>query len=334
MWSCPSCFRGLLLAAIGMLVTAVGHADEPRDVVARVGDVVIGREKLETLLGRLGGAASGDETQRQRAQASVLEQLVDEQILRAELAKAGVAIEPEAVEVAIDRLRQQVKAQGRDLETALAATGGTIESLREQASLEMAIAAYVQPRMTDDAINRVFEANRRELDGTRLRVSHIVLRPDGVGGNPDETLRQQAALIRGEIVKGHMSFADAAKQFSAGPSRREGGDLGWIGPEGPMHEAFSREVYPLARGGITEPFITTFGVHLATVTAVAPGRVGLSAVRGRVEKLLATELVRGLVAEGRTKTPVSIAPGVPHFDPATLGQPPARRPVVVRAGSD
>lgn len=131
-----------------------------------------------------------------------------------------------------------------------------------------------------------------------------------------------------------MSFADAAKQFSAGPSRRQGGDLGWIGPEAPMLKTFTSEVYPLAKGGITEPFLTAFGVHIATVTAVEPGRIGLAQVRGRVEKMLASELVRGLVTEGRGKTAISIAPGVPHFDPATLGQPIASRPVLVRTADE
>jgi len=330
MWRSESRWRSILLPATLMLVAAAGRGD----VVARVGDVAIQRQEVDALLSRLGGAAGGDQAERHRAQAAVLEQIIDERIVREELARAGVAIEPAAVEAAIDRLRQQVKAQGKELETVLAASGRSIESLREQATLEMTIEAYVRPRLTDAAMKRIFEANRRELDGTLLRVSHIVLRPDSVGGDVAEALRQRAAAIRSEIVQGHISFADAAKQFSAGPSRRQGGDLGWIGPDAPMLEAFAREVYPLAKGGITEPFLTMFGVHIAMVTAVEPGRIGLAQVRGRVEKMLASELARGLVAEGRAKTPISIAPGVPHFDPATLGQPIARRPVVVRAAGE
>jgi parvulin-like peptidyl-prolyl isomerase len=310
-----------------------GRGDEPGDVVARVGDVAIERQEIDALLSRLGGAA-GDADQQQRVRAAVLDQIIDERIVRTELARAGAAVDPAAVDAAIDRLREQVAAHGKDLATALAASGRTIDSLREQASLEMTIAAYVQPRMTEDSINRVFENHRRELDGTRLRVSHIVLRPDAASADAGEALRKQADAIRSEIVQGRLSFADAARQFSAGPSRRVGGDLGWITPEGPMLETFSSEVYPLAKGGISEPFLTIFGVHIATVTAVQPGRVGLSTVRSRVEKLLAAELVRALVAEGREKTPISVTPGVPHFDPSTLGQPAASRPVVVQAADE
>jgi hypothetical protein len=51
-------------------------------------------------------------------------------------------------------------------------------------------------------------------------------------------------------------------------------------------------------------------------------------VRPRLEKLMATQIVRGLVAEGRRQTAVTFAAGVAHLDPATAGRPVDGRPVV------
>jgi parvulin-like peptidyl-prolyl isomerase len=96
-----------------------------------------------------------------------------------------------------------------------------------------------------------------------------------------------------------------------------------------MIESFTSVVYKLPKGGLSEPFVTPSGVHLATVTAVKPGRMGPTAVRSRLERMLAAELVRGLVVEGRRTAGVTFAPGVPHFDPATLGAPNDQRPIVV-----
>jgi parvulin-like peptidyl-prolyl isomerase len=315
-------------------VFLAGHttwAEEPGDVVARVGDRAILAEEVGTQARRMGLDGIADEAQRQRALATVLEQLVDERAVRSELARLGIAVEPSAVEAMIDRLRQQVAAQGKDFAAVLAQSGQSLAALREQAGFELAVQAYVRPRITNDALNRVFQQHQRELDGTRLRVSHVVLRPDGGGGEAAmEKLLKQAEEIRQEIVQGRLSFAEAAARWSAGPSRREGGDLGWISRDGPMVESFSSVVYKLAKGGLSEPFATPTGVHVATVTAVEPGRTGPTAVRNRLERLLAAELVRGLVVEGRRTAGVTFAAGVPHLDPATLGDPNDRRPVVCR----
>ncbi len=328
-WSASRC-HGIVIAVL-VLVAAVDSARAQGDVVARFGDDAIVRGEVDSLTRRLGLSDAADEAQRQQAFAAVLEQIIDERALRGELLQAGMGVEPEVVATVIDRLRQQVTAQGKSFDDFLKESNRTLDSLREQVALELAVEAYVRPRLTPDAINRVFEQHRRELDGTRLRVSHVLLRPDGGGGEEIvEQLMKRAEVIRREIVQGRVSFAEAAAMHSAGPSRREGGDLGWINRESPMIDAFAAEVFTLAKGGVSEPFLTLYGVHIATVTAVEPGRAGPTAVRSRLEKMLAAEIVRGLVAQGRRRTPVTFSPGVPHFDPDTLGQPAARRPVVVR----
>lgn len=331
----PVCYGGNMTIRIPILVCAVvwagytTRADEPGDVVARVGERAILREEVAAQARRMGIDGVADETQRQRALATVLEQLVDERAVRSELSRLGITADPTAVESTIDRLRQQVTAQGKDFKAFLAESGQSVESLREQAAFELAIQAYVRPRMTAAALDRMFEQNQRELDGTRVRVSHILLRPDSGGDATVAKLLNQAEGIRQEVVQGQRSFAEAAAMWSAGPSRREGGDLGWLSREAPMIESFTSVVYKLPKGGLSEPFVTPYGVHIATVTAVEPGRVGPSAVRARLERMLAAELVRGLVVEGRRTAGVTFAEGVPHFDPTTLGEPNDRRPVTI-----
>ena len=325
---------------VGMMVCAVclagqaARAEDPGEVVARVGDGEIFREEVTSRARRLGIDGVADEAQRRRVLATVLEQLVDERAVRSELARLGIGVDPDAVEPMIDRLRQQVAAQGKDFAAFLAESGKSLDALREQVTFELAIQTYVRPRITNDALKRVFEQNQRELDGTRLRVSHVVLRPDGGGGEATiATLTKQAEDLRQEIVQGRLSFAEAAARWSAGPSRREGGDLGWISRDGPMVESFASVAYKLPKGGLSDPFVTPFGVHIATVTAVEPGRMEPTEIRGRLERMLAAELVRGLVVEGRRTAGVTFAPGVPHLDPATLGEPNDQRAVVMLESS-
>lgn len=322
----------VMAQAVVVLVTwlpVAGAANDANEVVATCGDSVIRRGEVDVVVGRLGLADLPDGLQRSRAEAAVLEQLVDERILRIEIDRMGIQVAGAEVDAAARRLEEQVTGQGGDFEAFLASRGRTGATIRDQVALEIALDKFVRQQLTPEAITAAFERNRREFDGTRLRVSHIVLRPEAGGdGDPSAPLVARAKEIRQRIIQGRISFGDAARAHSAGPSRRAGGDLGWIGRDGPMVDAFSSQAFRAAKGSVSEPFVTPYGVHVLTVTDVEAGRIGLDAVRPALEKLLATQLVRGLVAAGRQRTPVSFAAGVPHFDPATVGRPPDDRPVI------
>lgn len=327
--------RVALLVAVSLGLAAVrvpAHAEDT-DVIARCGAAVVRRVDLDNVVLRLGLAPTAEASQRQRAEAAILEQLVDDRILRAELDRLGIRVTGPEIEAAVARLREQVASRGLVFDTFLAASGRTQGDLNAQVALEVALEKFVRPRITAEAIAETFEKNRRELDGTLLRVSHVVLRPEA--GGPDDVaagLLDRAATIRQQVVQGRLSFAEAARLHSAGPSRRQGGDLGWIGRDGPMADGFSSRAFALAKGGVSPPFASPQGVHIVTVTAVQPGRIGIDAVRPRVEKILAQNLVRGLVVAGRQRSPVSFAAGVPHFDPATSDQPLDERRVIVEPG--
>jgi peptidyl-prolyl cis-trans isomerase C len=315
--------------AASWLAVATTVAAEPDDVLARVIGGEIRSRDVEVVLQRLGLAVMPDVEQGQRAAATVLEQIIDERVLRAELMAAGIQVPATEVDEAIARLREQVAGRGLEFEAFLAQTGRTLATIRDQVALEIALDRYVSPRITAAAVAETFDRNRRELDGTKLRVSHILLRPVGGGEDPAFQLLEDARTLRREILQGRVSFGEAARRHSAGPSRLRDGDIGWIGRDGPLLDAFASEVFALPKGDVSEPIVTPFGVHLATVTALEPGRIGIDAVRTRIEKMLAGDLVRKLVLQGRARNPVEFAPGVPHFDPATLGAAPARRPVVI-----
>ncbi|MFM8413501.1 MAG: peptidylprolyl isomerase [Planctomycetota bacterium] len=321
--------RHVVVGGAIILATSLGLSHAVGEVVARCGDSTILRTEVEAVVQRLGLAELPDGPQRARAEAAVLEQLVDERILRIELDRLGIQVTAADVDVAVRRLEEQVAGRGGDFEAFLISRGRTATTIRDQVALEIGLDKFVRQQITPEALAAAFERNRREFDGTRLRVSHIVLRPEAGGdGDPATPLLARAKEIRQRIIQGRISFSDAARAHSAGPSRRGGGDLGWIGREGPMADAFAAQAYRVAKGSVSEPFVTPYGVHLLTVTDVEAGRIGFDAVRSKLEKLLATELVRGLVVAGRQRTPVSFSAGVPHLDPATLGRPADDRPVI------
>ena len=87
--------------------------------------------------------------------------------------------------------------------------------------------------LTDKILQEYFEAHRRQYDGSEVRASHILLRP---AGRRDvaaiKTLVEEAAALRAQIEAGKLTFAEAAEKYSAGPSREQGGDVGFFSRHG------------------------------------------------------------------------------------------------------
>lgn len=343
----PSALARLVVGAICLVTGAAASGRQPAadrkptDEVATVGDTPIFRSELDAVVRRAAGAGQlpsvtdglqgpGDAVaRRQWLEAAALEQLVDARLLRNAVERERISVSRTDVEIRLEQLRKQVTARGMEWQRFLEQTGRDESAIREQIQLEIGLDLMIRPKLTPAVIAAGLERHKRELDGTRLRVSHIVLRPDAARG--DEAIAAataRAAAIRREIVQGVTTFDEAARRHSAGPSRARGGDLGWISRDAPLLDAFGKQAFALARGDVSKPFATPFGVHIVQVTAIEPGRVAMEALRPKLETLIAGELLRETLARLRKSTPVSYSPGVSHFDPATPADGPGPRRVV------
>lgn len=107
--------------------------------------------------------------------------------------------------------------------------------------------------------------SRQELESARLtqtRARHILLRPSA-------RLSTQAAAARlsawrRQIAAGERRFEDVAREFSEDASAAQGGDLGWASP-GVMVPEFEQAMNGVPVGGLSEPVVSRFGVHLIQV---------------------------------------------------------------------
>ena len=310
----------LIAAATGarsdeVQVDSTEAADDGAAVVARLGDEPILRVELEALLKRTGTDALPMNEQRRRLEAEALEQLVNERLLQKAIVSERVEVDPAEVASMLKAVKAQLAEKQIPFEAFLAQSGRDEQSLKRQFELDAAVRKLLLPRITSEALAATFAKHRRELDGTRMRASHIVLRPDPARG--DEAIpemRRRAEAIRREILKGGVTFADAARMHSAGPSRSLGGDIGYFPRHGVLHEDFTKAVFSLGKGDVSRPFVTPVGVHLALVTDIQPGSASPDSVRGQVEAILVRQEIRAILDRVRATTPVRFSPGVAHFD--------------------
>jgi peptidyl-prolyl cis-trans isomerase C len=215
-------------------------------------------------------------------------------------------------------LRATLQQQNSNLDDFLVRNHQTESSLRTLFSYDLGWNKYVAKNTNDDNLQALFKQFHEQFDGTERRVSHILLRPDGVADPTKiKALVEQASKLRDQINSGKLKFEEAAEKFSAGPSRSRGGDLGYIPVNGVMVEQFSKAAFALKPDEISEPLVTPFGVHLIKVTDIKPGKKTWQDVRDALQQKLSDFLMNRLMKNQLDQAVVEFASGVPHFKKGT-----------------
>ena len=287
-------------------------------VVATVGDEPIRADEVNRLLSKATGGKPAAAAAKPFLQAQALSEIVDRRLVLAYARRNHEAATEAQIDAALADLKAKLKSQRRTLEDFLKDQSSTPSDLRRQLAWNIVWEKYVARYVTPERSERYFQDHRRELDGSRVSVSQILLRPaDGAGRQTVDALVKQAEDIRRRIVAGTISFADAAEKYSTGPSAKQGGRLGEISRHGAMDEAFSRAAFSLKIGEVSPPVRTPLGVRLIRCDAVTPGDKQLADVRKEVEEGLARELLEKVAAVEGYFTEVKVRGGVPHFKPGT-----------------
>src|SRR5204863_5806876 len=96
----------------------------------------------------------------------------------------------------------------------------------------------------------------------QARVRHILLRP-----SPElsaEAAGRRLLQFKRDILAGTKTFEQLARENSEDGSAAQGGDLGWAFP-GQFVPEFEETMNSLPIGGVSDPVVSRFGVHLIQV---------------------------------------------------------------------
>jgi parvulin-like peptidyl-prolyl isomerase len=265
-----------MVSCLGVLACFVAApAQEPQTpplVVAKIDGESITAAEAQREFDRAYGTVQLTDEQRQRELTRALEQVIDRRLALRRLVRTGLGASQADVDLALARLMKQLADQGIKPAEHYRRLGTTEAEVRQQLLWTLTWQKYLTELLTDDALSRFFEKNRRQFDGTQMRVSHILFKPAGEDPASEEATTAKAAEIRAAIAAGKLTFAEAAKQHSRGPSAAAGGDIGWIERHQPMPEAFSQAAFALSVGELSPPVKTSLGVHLIQATEIKPGQ--------------------------------------------------------------
>jgi hypothetical protein len=318
-------FRASVALPLGLsvyfiLAAAVAYAAEPNTtkragkpampeppIAAMVGDEPVYVAEVDDILAGTRRAKTAGREAADVMRPAAIEQAINRRLAAQFLAANGYAIDERESDDLLGELKRKLETQGVTFEEFLSRHGFNERMVRRRLTWDAMWASFLANEANDKALEDIFERHRGEYDGRELRVSHIFW---PVKATDDATrlaaAQQEAEQVRSEIVSGKLSFLQAAEKYSAGPSRRQGGDLGFIPLHDKMTEAFSRAAFELKKGEVSKPVVDQFGVHVIQCTDVKPGEKGWQDARRELIEAFAREKFTELADEQRKKTSVKI----------------------------
>lgn len=276
----------LLVAGLGAACTRRGPVNLDPGVIALVNGEAIPRADLERELALAfelpEGSTQPAPDQLGALKQTVLQGLVDRQLLLQDARAKGLTVPPEAIQRAAARLKadypqerfQEALSQGRlseaELERTIAAQL-TVEKLVDEV-------VYERVAVTEEELQGYLDAHTSEFqDPEQVHAAQIVVK------EVDEARRLREELRRG------VKFGDLARAHSLSADARVGGDLGWF-PRGVMPAEFDKVAFSLQPGQISDVVTSEYGFHLFKVLERRPARKkDLAQVRREVERRLLRE---------------------------------------------
>lgn len=209
---------------------------------------------------------------RQRAITAALDQLIGEKLLEKEMEELGLSVSEQEAELAIEDMRKQNGMEPEQFEQALRQEGYSVtqykafmrKHLRQLKLVNLKVRSKVKVNEKD--LRAEYEKwARSEQSDPEVHARHILVKvsPDAPKEEVEQA-RARAAALAEEARRPGADFAELAKQKSEGPSKDDGGDLGFF-RRGVMVPEFDRVAFSLPEGGVSEPIKTRFGWHVIKV---------------------------------------------------------------------
>jgi len=228
-------------------------------------------------------------------QNEVLESLIRREVLYQESIKSGFRPDEKATNEEIATLRQQFSNEA-EFKNELRKRNISEETLRSRIERNSSIQRFIERQfssklaVTDTEAAAYYEGH---LDlftqPLQVRVSHILIQTDP---GWEESRRQEVRRKAEQILKslrGGQDFATLAREQSDGPTKMNGGDLGYV-KTGQLEKPFERVVFSLKPGETSEIVETSRGFHLFKMFDQKPEKVlAFDEVKEKIRKILRDE---------------------------------------------
>jgi peptidyl-prolyl cis-trans isomerase D len=152
--------------------------------------------------------------------------------------------------------------------------------------------------VSDEDIKDYYEENINTFrEEKQVKARHILFKLEENATEEEEEKVKQRALSVLEKARGGEDFAELAKEYSEGPTREKGGDLGYFS-SGQMVKPFEEAAFGMKKDQISDLVRTRFGYHIIKVEDIKEGGTkSLSEVQGQIKNTLLNIAIGDLAHE-------------------------------------
>ena len=200
----------------------------------------------------------------------LLQQLIDSELLLQDSKKQGITTKTEDVQKELDGIKARHK-DPKEFEKTLAEANLSEKQLKEKLAENMAIKALLEQKVfsdvsvNDDEAKAFYDGNPQYFHRPEQVHARHILKKVEEGATEEKKAEARKALeaIKTRILAGE-DFAELAKEYSDGPSKDVGGDLGYFA-KGKMVKPFAEAAFALKTNEVSDIVETQFGYHIIKV---------------------------------------------------------------------
>jgi len=272
----------------GAVVAQIGSSPQLVDrIVAIVDEEAILQSDLdrEVELYRLEKEYAGETVPQESPEVrrEMLERLIESKLIIAAAKQEGMDVDEEAINTSVEaKIQQFVEHFGsmENLRSELRRSGMTLEDykarmqsqLRDQQYMRLVVGKFIRPNIEvmENEVRDYYLAHLDEMpaEPDSLTISNILI-PVQPSVEVRRQVQELVAKIQADLDAGR-NFEDVATEFSQGPNAGRGGEVGVVSPGDLFDPNLDRAVFALQLGEISDPVVSSRGVHLLKLDSVRP----------------------------------------------------------------
>lgn len=194
-----------------------------------------------------------------------LEGLIDINLQLQAARQSGIEATPEDVNDAINDIKKKYSIDETALIESLKKEGFTLDEYKkkiaEQIILSRVVSQQVRNKIviSESDVDKYMAENKDMMEGEAYRIRQIFFKKPA-NSIERKTIQEKADAVIQQLKAGE-DFSSLAKKYSEDPSRKTGGDLGFV-KKRYMANEFISVVSQMKIGDISQPFWTDRGLHI------------------------------------------------------------------------
>ncbi len=231
----------------------------------------------------------------------ILESLISQELLYQASKKNKIKVDQKIIDERYDAIKKRFKTE-EEFKDAIAKMGVTEAIIRAQLEKGLAIDELLKTKIVKD-IEVTDEESRKYYDehldqfkqAEQVKASHILIKVEPTATDEQKAeARKKIETVQGKLKKGD-DFAAVAKEYSEGPSKSRGGELGFF-QRGQMVKPFEDAAFTMEPDQVSDVVETKFGYHIIKVSEKkTESTASYSEVKDQVQQQLKQQKTRQAV---------------------------------------